>query len=90
MTDQMLYHPFGGLEQTNKFQKPNANNNSYCRGEEQDKLEDLLFSKQYQQHKDEYMVNGPKYGNYDQIPIMVANDDDDKHDKDFEGYFQSN
>jgi hypothetical protein len=37
---------------------------------------DIAFNQKFQKHSDDYIDNGPKFGNLKQIPMMVANDDD--------------
>lgn len=50
-------------------------NHKHYRGDEQDKKEAALFKDKYEQHKTDYLENGPKFGG-PQVPFMIANEED--------------
>ena len=52
-------------------------NSKFYRGDEQDLKEATLFKEKYEQHKTDYIENGPKFGG--QIPFMIANEEDEDY-----------
>ena len=46
------------------------------RGSFQDRVIDNSFNQKFQDMTNDYIKNGPKYGNYREVPVMIANEEE--------------